>query len=298
MLIAGLCASEADAAGPVEVRTLAPIEAGRWWTVNDDVMGGRSRGAFSVLAGILSFEGALDNVGGGFASVRSLAEPANLDGFTGVRLVVRGDGRRYRVRLTTAETRTARVAPAFWADFDTRASPRDAWQVVEIPFDRFTLRWRGRRVQGPPLKTDAVGGLGLMIADRKDAPFRLEVARIEAYRPAPQLSAYAWSARPLVVVADGPGDPRLLRQLARVATHRAGFDERQMALVVVDRAGPASSALRTAVEAPGEGFAVRLVGKDGGVKAATAEAASLRELFARIDAMPMRQAEVQAAEQR
>lgn len=298
MLIAGLCAADADAAGPVEVRTLAPIEAGRWWTVNDDVMGGRSRGAFSVLAGILSFEGALDNVGGGFASVRSLAEPTDLDGFAGIRLVVRGDGRRYRVRLTTAETRTARVAPAFWADFDTRPSTRNAWQVVEIPFERFTLRWRGRRVHGPPLNTGAVGGLGLMIADRGDAPFRLEVARIEAYRPARPLGAYAWKARPLVVTAEGPGDPRLLRQLARIAADRVGFDARQMVLIVVDRGGPASNALRTATQAPDAGFAVRLVGKDGGVKTATAEAVKLPELFARIDAMPMRQAEVQAAEER
>ena len=71
-----------------------PDEGGRWRTVLDGVMGGRSTGSFEVRDGSMVFTGVLNTNGGGFSSVRRPGEDLQLgqDGEVGVRLRVRADG--------------------------------------------------------------------------------------------------------------------------------------------------------------------------------------------------------------
>jgi monofunctional biosynthetic peptidoglycan transglycosylase len=90
---------------------------------------------------------------------------------------VRGDGRRYRLRLRTDE----RYDGIAWqASFDTRP---DAWTVVSLPFGAFEPSFRGRRPAGAgPLDTRRVTQLGLMIADRQAGDFKLEIDWIRALR--------------------------------------------------------------------------------------------------------------------
>ena len=78
----------------------------RWQTVNDGVMGGRSRGGFEITSEeTLLFRGetSLQN-NGGFSSIRTRPQPLKLDGQDGLALRVRGDGRSYKVSLRTAGT--------------------------------------------------------------------------------------------------------------------------------------------------------------------------------------------------
>ena len=72
-----------------------------WYVVNDNVMGGRSQGDFSIGEGVLRFSGSTNTDGGGFSSIRT--EPVRLDlsEYAGIRLRVKGDGRRYTWRLAT-----------------------------------------------------------------------------------------------------------------------------------------------------------------------------------------------------
>jgi monofunctional biosynthetic peptidoglycan transglycosylase len=136
-----------------------------WRVVNDDVMGGRSAGDYRIEDGRLIFSGNLDTDGGGFASLRSEPRELELGAGTGIRLRVRGDGRRYSLGVQTA----GRVN--YWAEF---VAPQ-AWRVITLPFAAFEPRFRGRRLDGPPLDRAAIVGINLMIADRRDGPFRLEV---------------------------------------------------------------------------------------------------------------------------
>ena len=109
-----------------------------------------------------------------------------------------------------------------------------------------------------------------------------------------------WKRRPLVVLAPAPDDPRLLRQRALVEAEAAAFAERDQVLVEV--AGEAAridgaeadggAALRARFGVASEGFAVILVGKDGGEKARWSAPVSPGDVFARIDAMPMRRREM------
>ncbi|MDJ0521411.1 MAG: CIA30 family protein [Planctomycetota bacterium] len=275
----------------------------RWVTVNDGVMGGRSRGGFQVADGVLRFRGSTNTKGGGFSSIRSRPVDLDLSSYEGIRLRVRADGRRYTFRLTTSSSRRGRYQPSYWADFETRKGTE--WQVVDVPFERFRPRWRGRMLSGPKLDLARIDGLGLMIYDKRDGPFRFDADWIRAYRSRPTFSMkrYQWKQRPLVVFAPEEADKRLIRQLVSIQGAKDGFRERDMALIVVVDTGVSTAdgspltlaeaaALRRAYRIPAGSFAVRLVGKDGGVKRESAEVVEPTALFRQIDAMPMRQREM------
>ena len=56
----------------------------RWVTVNDNVMGGCSKGGFSLKKGKLIFSGATNTNGGGFSSIRTKQADLDLDDKEGV----------------------------------------------------------------------------------------------------------------------------------------------------------------------------------------------------------------------
>ncbi len=149
-----------------------------WYVVNDGVMGGRSAGGFEIVDDSLSFAGTTNTRGGGFSSIRSGRIDLDLGTFSGLRLKVYGDGRRYTWRLET-DARWRGVAVGYWANFETEDG---RWSVVDIPFEAFVPQVRGRRLDGPPLNLGAIAGMGLMIYDGRDGPFELQLSRVEAYR--------------------------------------------------------------------------------------------------------------------
>ena len=141
-----------------------------WRIVNDTVMGGRSNSRFDLASGQLSFSGELNTNGGGFASVRSAPQDWALSTYDRIRLRVRGDGRTYQIRLSTNDSR---------ATFRSRHVFTDQWQVIEAEFSDFQATWRGRILDLPPPEPAAISGVGLMLADGRDGPFRIQVDWIE-----------------------------------------------------------------------------------------------------------------------
>lgn len=178
-------------AGPPETAPAEPTalvdfsqkeEADRWVTVNDNVMGGRSRGGPTFKENRLIFAGATNTNGGGFSSIRTKPQEWPLDGAAGLRMRVRGDGRTYKAEVgTDAEVANFRVA--YRADFETR---KGEWTEVTVPFSAFEPTVMGRNVadRAPALAAEDVKTLGFMIYDGKDGPFELEVDWIKADRPA------------------------------------------------------------------------------------------------------------------
>lgn len=67
----------------------------RWLVVNDDVMGGQSLGGLAFDDGMLTFDGAVDTDGGGFASLRFPLEPGQLAGSDRIVFRARPDDRSY-----------------------------------------------------------------------------------------------------------------------------------------------------------------------------------------------------------
>ncbi len=147
-----------------------------WDAIDDAVMGGRSRSALvvapgraAVFTGVVSMEN-----GGGFASVRSADQPLDLSGFSGFRLRVRGDGKRYKLNVRT-DARFDGVV--YQGGFATSGE----WELVAVSFDRLRPTRRGRpAADAGPLDAARVRTLGLAIAEGQAGPFRLEIASIAA----------------------------------------------------------------------------------------------------------------------
>ena len=148
-----------------------------WYVQNDNVMGGRSEGGFEPGEGELIFTGSTNTNGGGFSSIRTQPFRLDLSSHDGIRLSVKGDGRAYTWQLqTNALFRGERVS--YWADFETRAGE---WITVDIPFSRFFPQFRGFKLDGPELDTSQIAEFGLYIYDKKDGPFELHLASVDAY---------------------------------------------------------------------------------------------------------------------
>lgn len=155
-----------------------PAVVQRWRPMNDRVMGGVSMGALEPTAegarfcGEVSFER-----NGGFASVRASVETIDLSGASGLELELRGDGKRYRLNFH-AETDPSSLLHR--APFETRS---DGWQRISIPFDAFQPTVRGRLVRTRSAGRSAIDSFGLMIADRQEGPFSLELRSIAVVQP-------------------------------------------------------------------------------------------------------------------
>lgn len=272
-----------------------------WYVVNDNVMGGRSDGNFTIERGALIFTGRTNTNGGGFSSIRARHVQRDLSQYEGIRLRVWGDGRRYTWRLATNARWRGRPV-SYWADFDTETN---AWSTVDIPFSSFVPRFQGTRLDGPELDQKQVAGMGVMIYDKQDGPFELRLASVHAYsiQPPFTLEQYRWEYRVLVASAPGPGDTRLNELQASVNAAAEEFADRDMVLVTLLESGLSTAgnrqlsaaeaaATRTALALPTGSFALRLIGKDGSIKLSTDSATSMAKIFALIDSMPMRQREM------
>ena len=157
-----------------------PNEGRRWETVNDNVMGGRSRGGPRFGESTLVFQGTTNTNGGGFSSIRTRPQAWKTADAAGLVVRVRGDGRTYKADLRT-DNRIGRMAIAYRADFMTVANK---WIEVTIPFDNFKPSLYGSNMEGRTAALDhaKIETLGFMIYDKKDGEFRLEVDWIQAYR--------------------------------------------------------------------------------------------------------------------
>lgn len=147
-----------------------------WYSRNDDVMGGVSRSTLVATGdssarfmGVVSFEN-----NGGFATVQTNFDPArNLSMYDGLRLQVRGDGKRYGVYL-----RNDSRSVVYQATFVTE---RDVWQEVRLPWREFVPTRFGRTVIAPALDTSQIQSMSLLIEYNQEGPFALEVRHIGVF---------------------------------------------------------------------------------------------------------------------
>lgn len=167
-------------------QTLAEFRGGddnaaNWQIVNDGVMGGLSKGNFAISeAGILTFSGTLSlKNNGGFSSLRSAAIDRNLSDEIGILLRIRGDGRTYNMRLESDATFRG-MPVSFSGEFETKAGQ---WEQIKIPFSKFRGSWRGISLPKEKLNPAVIRELGLLIADKKSGPFKLEIEYIRTYGP-------------------------------------------------------------------------------------------------------------------
>lgn len=143
-------------------------------------------------------------------------------------------------------------------------------------------------------------GLTLLVAVvAASTPVSAEPTRQSPERPLGDLEPLRWQHR--IILVDG----RVPDAIARLRAEQPAIDERHVVWFVLAQGqvqsnypGPLGPGLAAALEQQHlsqSDAAVLLIGKDGGIKA-RANDLDLAALFERIDAMPMRRREMEAAQ--
>lgn len=154
-------------------------EIQRWRIVNDGVMGGLSKSQIllgdkntAIFSGTVSLEN-----NGGFASTRTIPRSYSLDGYEGILLRVKGDGKNYQFRLRT-DDRFDGIS--YRHEFTTDDGN---WVTIAIPFEEFAPTFRGRILDGvKPVDPGKVQQVGFLIANKQAEKFNLEIDWIKAYK--------------------------------------------------------------------------------------------------------------------
>jgi hypothetical protein len=150
-----------------------------WYSVNDNVMGGVSKGkavisndSMLIFGGYLSLEN-----NGGFASIRTLPSEFNLNSFEKVRIKVNGDGRKYQFRIRTDNNIDGL---AYMLEFET---VKDEWVEIDLPFSLFKPTYRGRILKDiPDLDSKEIRQIGFLLADNNEGEFKLLIDEIIALK--------------------------------------------------------------------------------------------------------------------
>ena len=103
------------------------------------------------------------------------------------------------------------------------------------------------------------------------------------------LDEYIWTNRPVLLFAPSERDEAYRLQMDTLTTDKSGLVERDI-VVLSDVSAPGRSQFREALQI--DGFEIFLIGIDGGVKLRSKTPISVEELYAVIDAMPMRRREM------
>ena len=147
----------------------------KWGIVNDGVMGGISQSNIYlnevnniIFAGNVSLEN-----NGGFASIRRGFDGNQLKEASKFLLRVKGDGSIYKFRLTMKGSYAN-----YSADFKTT---KDQWMNIEIPVENFKPYYFGRSIRAPKLKANKVNSMGILISDKQEGDFLLEIEYIKAF---------------------------------------------------------------------------------------------------------------------
>ncbi len=106
--------------------------------------------------------------------------------------------------------------------------------------------------------------------------------------PEPDLDALLWVARPLVIFADSPNDPRYAQQLDMLAEGAADLEDR-LVVVLTDTDPAATGPLRRQLRP--RGFGLVLIDTDGTVVQRRPSPTTVRELTGTIDRLTSRRQE-------
>lgn len=152
--------------------------SGKWYVVNDDVMGGISKSELKLNSnGTATFNGflSLEN-NGGFASVRSRIDTTLENNFDGIIIRLMGDGKYYNVRFRTNDNFDGY---AYQAKVKT---DENKWTEHKIPFKEFEPTYRGRILNNKPkLESKDIVQIGLLIADKQSGEFSVDIDWIKFY---------------------------------------------------------------------------------------------------------------------
>ena len=144
-----------------------------WIVVNDGVMGGLSKGDFSIdNEGHALFKGyvSLEN-NGGFSSVRYNLETKSVKNFKKIKLRLKGDGKQYQIRVKT------RISDYY--SYIAYVKTNGEWQTLEILFSEMIPSFRGSKLDLPNYPGEYLEQFAILIGNKKKEDFELYLDKIE-----------------------------------------------------------------------------------------------------------------------
>ncbi len=133
----------------------------QWRVVSDQVMGGVSTGSLSrqIIQNRpcmhLIGDVRLENNGGFIQAALDLRDKIDASGYTGIRLVARGNNEKYALHLRTPDN----MLP--WQSYRAHFTVKQQWQAIDLAFDRFAPH----RIDAP-LDTTRLHRIGLVAIGR------------------------------------------------------------------------------------------------------------------------------------
>lgn len=152
----------------------------RWKMVNDNVMGGRSKGDVRFADGVMTFFGDINTNGGGFSSVQMPIERGTLAGAKQIVMRVKHDGRvPYRLLVVDAAGQPREILHQRELALD---GPAGAWQTVKVDLSAMQPTFHGEPIDVAPLDPATAVEIGFILNDTGDGPFQLQVDWIDVAR--------------------------------------------------------------------------------------------------------------------
>ncbi|GMN07287.1 CIA30 family protein [Croceitalea sp. MTPC5] len=143
-----------------------------WKIANDIVMGGKSSSTISINDmghGIFRGTVSLEN-NGGFASVRFQHKPFATQNHTIIKIILKGDGKRYQFRIKDTSGND-------WSYVNYFKTSK-TWETIEIPLESLYPNFRGRRLSVPNFDKQEIASFGFLIGNKKAESFQLEIDTI------------------------------------------------------------------------------------------------------------------------
>jgi NADH dehydrogenase [ubiquinone] 1 alpha subcomplex assembly factor 1 len=143
-----------------------------WTVVNDGVMGGMSKGDFTLnKEGHALFMGkiSLENYGG-FSMVQYKFESKLVKGFKKLILRLKGDGKKYQVRVKTSNSDDY----SYIAYITTNGK----WQTLEILLTEMAPWFRGNKLNIPNYPGEYMEQFAILIGNKKKENFELYMDKI------------------------------------------------------------------------------------------------------------------------
>ena len=144
-----------------------------WIVVNDGVMGGLSKGDFSIdNEGHALFKGYVSlEINGGFSSVRYNLETKSVKNFKKIKLRLKGDGKQYQIRVKT------RISDYY--SYIAYVKTNGEWQTLEILFSEMIPSFRGSKLDLPNYPGEYLEQFAILIGNKKKEDFELYLDKIE-----------------------------------------------------------------------------------------------------------------------
>lgn len=151
----------------------AHTDLSKWTVVNDGVMGGISSGRIYISnKGHGVFEGRIRlDYNGGFSSIRLPLDQIDMDGYSKVKIRLKGDGKRYQMRVKSDQSD--------YHSYITYFKTSGKWEEIEIELGKMYASFRGRRLTIPDYPCKKMEEFGILYGEKKEESFRLEIDYIK-----------------------------------------------------------------------------------------------------------------------